>query len=57
VVPVMMREKEEGAVRRRAGMRGRKEKDDLKRGHVRDLNACDRSYQSAFDRMRVGMCV
>jgi hypothetical protein len=24
---------------------------------MRDLNACDRSYQSAFDRMRARVCV
>jgi hypothetical protein len=24
---------------------------------MRDLNACNRSYQSAFDRMRAGVCV
>jgi hypothetical protein len=51
VVRVMMREKKkkEGAVWCRAGIRERKEKDDLKRGHVRDLNACNRSYSCALD--------
>jgi hypothetical protein len=32
---------------------GKKRESDLKRGHVRTQNACDRSYIRAFDRICV----
>jgi hypothetical protein len=43
-----------GALEKRGGRR----ENDLKEGHVRAKNACDRSYVSAFDRIRAkGVCV
>jgi hypothetical protein len=33
-----------------------KEEGDLKRGHVRVLNECDRSHQGALDRIRAEPC-
>jgi hypothetical protein len=33
-----------------------KEEGDLKRGHVRVLNECDRSHQGALNRIRAEPC-
>jgi hypothetical protein len=43
-------------VRRREEMKGGEGESDLKRGHVRVLNACDRLYLCALDRIHV-VCV
>jgi hypothetical protein len=53
-----MREKGRGSIRRRVKVRRGGEKSDLKAGHVRAKNKCNRMYISAFDRIRAAcMCV
>jgi hypothetical protein len=47
-----MREKGGGAVRRWGRNEKGRRKSDLKAGHVRAKNGCDRMYINAFDRIR-----